>query len=154
MEKLTYKKVANISLEIDLHNGYSVIVSGLYDTAKQNYKISYQLKDNNMDTFELILENIEIVANPKTIGSAILKYTSTLLSDGTIKKEIEKYEYMMKCFDKGNTLLEEEKDIAISKPIKGRIAHMTVYYCSICGDYVDPEHKYCPHCRAKLDWIF
>lgn len=108
-QKLTYKKIADISLEIDLYNGYSVIVSGLFNKEKQNYRVTYQLKDNNMDTSELILENIELAANHKTIGSTILKYTDTLLSNGNLDEEIKKYEYMMKCLDKGNDLLENER---------------------------------------------
>ena len=109
-QKLTYKKMADIMLEINLYNGYSIIAFGLYDKDLENYKVNYYLKDNNIDTLEEVrdLENIFICSN-RTINSAILKQVSKLLSNGFWDKEIEKYNYLMQCFDKGNELFEDER---------------------------------------------
>ncbi len=54
------------------------------------------------------LEPFAFNANYKTVNSVMLKYVSSLFSEGLLDKYMSRYEYMMKCFDKGNDIFEEE----------------------------------------------
>ena len=68
------------------------------------------LKENTVDKWDLIeeAETIEINTNHKFINSAILKQIDLYLSEGFFDKYIDRYEYELKCFDRGNDLFESE----------------------------------------------
>jgi hypothetical protein len=111
MEKLIYKKIGNDSIAIDLHNDYTVIAMELYNYETKKYEVTFYLKENSVDLHDLIeeQEKIEFDVDYKIINSAILKHVANLLSEGFYEKYISRYDYMLKCFDKGNELLESER---------------------------------------------
>ncbi len=112
MTKLKYEKInnSNNNLLIDLHNGYSVISLSGYDAEKEVYITSLFLKDNNINTWKLIekAERLEFYATNQTINMAILKTVSKYLEGGFFDYYIKRYEYEMKCFDKGDDYYENE----------------------------------------------
>ena len=110
MNKLKYIKVADSVISIDLGNHYTVIVLKTWNIEKQNYTIQLMLKENSVDKWDLIeeAETIEINTNHKFINSAILKQIDLYLSEGFFDKYIDRYEYELKCFDRGNKLYESE----------------------------------------------
>lgn len=114
MEKLTYTKIGNDSISIDLHNGYTIVAMELFDYETKKYKVTLYVKGNDIDLLSLVndQENVEFDATYKTIHSAILKYVATLLSEGFFATCISEYDYMMKCFDRGNELFEKERSVA------------------------------------------
>ena len=113
MQRLKYEKFNNSNevIMIDLHNGYSVIAVTGFDIENGVYATTLFLKDNTIDTWKLIenAENLEFHANHNTINSAILKQVSTFLQEGFFNYYIQRYEYEMKCFDKGNSIYEKER---------------------------------------------
>ena len=113
MQRLKYEKFNNSNevITINLHNGYSVIAVTGFDTENGVYDTTLFLKDNTIDTWKLIenAENLEFHANHNTINSAILKQVSTFLQEGFFDYYIQRYEYEMKCFDKGNSIYEKER---------------------------------------------
>ena len=113
MQRLKYEKFNNSNevITINLHNGYSVIAVTGFDTENGVYATTLFLKDNTIDTWKLIenAENLEFHANHNTINSAILKQVSTFLQEGFFDYYIQRYEYEMKCFDKGNNIYEKER---------------------------------------------
>ena len=113
MQRLKYEKFNNSNevITINLHNGYSVIAVTGFDTENGVYATTLFLKDNTIDTWKLIenAENLEFHANHNTINSAILKQVSTFLQEGFFNYYIQRYEYEMKCFDKGNSIYEKER---------------------------------------------
>ena len=113
MQRLKYEKFNNSNevITINLHNGYSVIAVTGFDTENGVYATTLFLKDNTIDTWKLIenAENLEFHANHNTINSAILKQVSTFLQEGFFDYYIQRYEYEMKCFDKGNSIYEKER---------------------------------------------
>lgn len=111
MKKLIYTKLADSVLAIDLHNGYTVIVMKTFNYDEEKYKATFYIKDNTVDTIELMerQENIEFIADKKTINSVILKHVGLLLQEGFFDYYIERYAYMIKCFEKGNELFEKER---------------------------------------------
>ena len=113
MQRLKYEKFNNSNdvITIDLHNGYTVIAITGFDTENRVYTTTLFLKENTIDTWKLIenTENLEFHANQNTINSAILKKVSEFLKEGFFNYYIERYEYEMKCFDKGNGIYEKER---------------------------------------------
>ena len=95
MKTLTYTRISDSVLSINLHNGYTVIA----------------IKGNDIDTLELMekQDNIEFIADRKSINSVIIKHVATLLSEGFYNYYIERYDYMIKCFERGNELFEKER---------------------------------------------
>lgn len=113
MEKLKYERFNNSDnvVTIDLHNGYTVIAVSGWQPKDRNYITTLFLKDNSVDTWNLIeqAESLEFQASNKTINSAILKLVSTYLAEGFFDSYIDRCEYEMKCFEKGNDLFETER---------------------------------------------
>ena len=113
MQRLKYEKFNNSNdvITIDLHNGYTVIAVTGFDIENGIYTTTLFLKDNTIDTWKLIenAENLEFHANHNAINSAILKQVSTFLQEEFFNYYIQRYEYEMKCFDKGNSIYEKER---------------------------------------------
>lgn len=111
MKKLTYKKIADSVITIDLQNNYSIIALSTYKHEESRYLVSLQLKHNELDIITTMddFENVGFSAIPKTINSAILKYVASLLQDNKFEIYQRRYEYLLKCFDIGNELFEKER---------------------------------------------
>lgn len=111
MNKLTYTKIGNATIAIDIQNGYTIIAMKLFNYETKKYEVTFYIKDNTVDILDLIekQEKVEFSANHKFINSVILKYVAVLLSDGFFDYYIRRYEYMMKCIDRGNELYEKER---------------------------------------------
>lgn len=114
MNKLTYTKIGNDTISIDLHNGFTIVAMELYDYDSRNYKVSLYIRDNTTTLLDLIekQENVEFDTTYKSINSAVLKYVAELLSEGFFNYYIKRYDYMIKCFDKGHELFEKERGAA------------------------------------------
>ena len=94
MNKLTYKKIVNSAIEIDLHNGYSAIAVILQkDNEKDKHLVSYYLKWHKTNVVIPIddLEEITFGIEFSRLYPEILKYTATLLRDGNFGRYIDKY---------------------------------------------------------------
>lgn len=110
MKRLRYDKYNNSDnvIMIDLHNGYTVIAVSGWNPKSHDYTTSLFLKEKTVDDWKLIeeAENIKFNANYKTINSSILKRVAKYLEEGFFEHYIERYEYELKCFAKGNELFE------------------------------------------------
>ena len=113
MERLTYENYRGCKdiLTIDLHNDYTVIAIKSWSPDDQKYIVQLMLKENTVDKWDLIekAESIEFNVDYKIINKVILKHIATLLSDGFFNYYIQRYEYEMKCFDRGNDMFEKER---------------------------------------------
>ena len=113
MQRLKYEKFNNSNdvITIEIHNGYTVIAVTGFNAENRVYTTTLFLKENTIDTWKLIenAENLEFHANHNAINSAILKQVSTFLQEGFFNYYIQRYEYEMKCFDKGNSIYEKER---------------------------------------------
>ena len=113
MERLTYKNYRGCKdiLTIDLHNNYTVIAIKSWNPDEKKYDVQLMLKENTVDKWDLIekTESIEFNVDYKIINKAILKHIATLLSEGFFDYYIDRYEYELKCFNRGNELFENER---------------------------------------------
>ncbi len=113
MNTLKYVKTSDLTLDIDLHNGYSVRIDSIYNHNTKRYDATFYIKENTIETYMAIdtlnCGKVSFGGNRKTIKTDILKYTSFLLSRNYFDDAIKHYEYEVRCFDRGNALFEREK---------------------------------------------
>ena len=110
LEYKNYRGCKDI-ITIDLHNHYTVIAIKSWNSDEHKYTVQLMLKDNTVDKWDLIekSDEIEFHVGYKIINKAILKHVATLLSDGFFDYYIDRYEYELKCFNRGNELFENER---------------------------------------------
>ena len=113
MERLKYENYRGCKdiITIDLHNDDTVIAIKSWNSDKHKYTVQLMLKENTVDKWNLIenAESLEFNVDYKIINKAILKHVATLLSDGFFDYYIDRYEYELKCFDRGNSIIEKER---------------------------------------------
>jgi len=119
MKRLRYIKTSDLTLDIDLGNGYRVRTDARYNHESKRYGMTFYISENTIDNYTAIEtlnnEHITFPGDRKTIKTEILRYVSSLLSQNYFDDCIEHYEYEIKCFDRGNELFEEEKTYAKEK---------------------------------------
>lgn len=105
---LRYKLIGNSIISVNLKNGYSVNVISKWNKDENAYRMSWYLQGDTYDTWDLIEEkdNVLINSDRKTLFFDVTKTITDCLVDGFFEHYIERYEYMMKCFDKGNEFFE------------------------------------------------
>ncbi len=108
---LRYETKANITVSIDLQNSYTVIAMTKWDNEKKKYFTTLLLHENSVEKWDLIEEaaNVEMESDMKSIKRDVAQYITDLHNDKFFKKYIERYEYELKCFDRGFEILESER---------------------------------------------
>lgn len=113
MERLTYENYKGCKdiITINLHNDYTVIAIKSWNPDEHKYTVELRLKENTVEKWDLIekAESLEFNVDYRIINKAILKHVANLLSDGFFDYYIDRYEYELKCFDRGNELFEIER---------------------------------------------
>lgn len=111
MERLTYVRVNDNTITIDLLNGYTIMAMSRWEPKLHGYITTLYIKDNTIDTLQLIpeAESLEFIANYKTINSAILRQVSTYLNKGFFDNCIDTYAFEQKCIDSGYNLVEQKR---------------------------------------------
>lgn len=147
---LTYEKIADVTLEINLHNGYEVIAFAKYNSETKKYNAKFYIKDKLVDNLIAMedFENIEFNGNKKFICPNILKFVSKNFENGNFDKYISRCEYEQKCFEKGDYICRNEEKVL--RPIRSRIAY-NLFYCPECDLELDGG-EVCPCCHVGLDW--
>lgn len=113
MKRLRYIKTSDVTLDINLENGYWVRAEALYNKDTKRYGITFYIKENSIESHHAIEtlnnEKITFDGNNKTIKTDILKYIECLLSQNYFDNCIKNIEYEIACFDKGHEIFEEER---------------------------------------------
>ena len=99
-KKLTYTKIVNAALSINLDNGFEIISVIL--TISTNNKVSFYLKSNNANVMIPIdeLQEMEFETDAHRLNAEILKYVATLLRNGELNKYIENYKATIRNLSK------------------------------------------------------
>ncbi len=105
------------TIEINLpeecgHEGYSVECTYQYDKEKEKYLLSMWIKRSDInDKFKIDSQEIDtqyISGTKETIRQNICRIVEQASLSEYFDHYIKRYEYIYKCFDKGNELLEKE----------------------------------------------
>ena len=112
-KRLKYEKWNNCDnvIIIDLHNGYSVIAiwAKESDYSQTEFPVTLHLKENTIDTWDLIVNDWKFTASQKTINAAILKTVADSLESRFFDSFIGRNEYYLKCSQLGCDLLDKER---------------------------------------------
>lgn len=99
--------------EDDKYKGYSIECRYHYDTQKEKYLISMWLKHKLIENkFKIDLQKIDtqyISGTKETIRPNICRIVEQAAQTGFFDEYIQTFEYLMKCFEKGNELIENER---------------------------------------------
>lgn len=108
---LRYKILNRDTIEIDLENDYKVIALANWNSRTKKYYVTLMLREKSIDNWALIekAENIELRSNVKTIKKDMAQLVTDFFNKGAFTYYIERYEYELKCFDRGNTLFEKDR---------------------------------------------
>lgn len=111
---LRYETEANVIVSIDLQNSYTIIAMARWDNEKKKYYTTLRLREKSIEKWDLIEEaiDVEMESDMKNIKRDIAQYTTDLLTNGFFTRYIERYEYELKCFDRGFQILERERNCA------------------------------------------
>lgn len=108
---LRYEIINRDTIEVDLQNDYKVIAIARWNYKKKKYYVTLMIREQSVDNWSLIErpERIPITSDIRSIKKDMAVLVTNLLIEGFFKKYIERYEYELKCFDRGNTFFEEER---------------------------------------------
>lgn len=103
-----YDFIGNYIISINLKNGYSINAITKWDRDKSTYMMTLYLKGDTYGILDLIdeKENIQINTCKNTLFSDVTKIVQGYYLEGFFDYYIKRYEYIMKCFDKGNDFFE------------------------------------------------
>lgn len=107
-----YEFIGSNVISINLKNGHSVSAVTKWDREENTYRMTLYLKGDTYDVLDLIeeKENIVIHTDKKTLFSDVTKIITGYYLEGFFDNYIRRYDYMMKCFDKGNEFFESTGD--------------------------------------------
>lgn len=107
---LRYKILSSNVVEVDLENGYKVVAMANWYNEQKKYYTTLLLHENTVAKWDMLEDaaNIEMESDMKSIKRDMAQHVTDLLTDGFFTKYIDRYEYELKCFDKGFEILEKE----------------------------------------------
>ena len=114
---LKYKNKGYL-IEVELpksygYDGYSVECSYWYEKTRDKYLISMWLKHNSIgDKYRIESQEIDtqhISSKKDTVKKNICAIVEQMCLGDFFDHYIERYEYMSKCFERGNALFEAER---------------------------------------------
>lgn len=110
---LRYKVIGNNVISVDLQNDYEIIAIAKWDKTSHSYTVNFMIKQKTVDIWDAInndkTENIEFKSDVKTVNRDMAEYITALSKTDLFDYYINRYDYMMKCFDRGNELYEQER---------------------------------------------
>lgn len=108
---LRYEIINRDTIEVDLQNDYKVIAIARWSRKENKYYVTLMIHEKSVDNWSLIekAERIPLESDVKSIKKDMAALVTNLLTEGFFNEYIERYEYELKCFDRGNTFFEEER---------------------------------------------
>lgn len=108
---LRYEIINRDTIEVDLQNDYKVIALAKWNYKEKKYYVTLLIHEQSVDNWSLIEEpeRISLESDVKSIKNDMATLVTNLLTEGFFKKYIKRYEYELKCFDRGNELFEKER---------------------------------------------
>ncbi|MFT4107145.1 MAG: hypothetical protein QM657_15430 [Lacrimispora sp.] len=109
---LRYKVLSNNVVEVDLENGYKVVAMANWNNEKKRYFTTLLLHENTVDKWDMLETAANVEKNysdMKAIKRDLAQYVAELHKEGFFEKYIDRYEYELKCFERGHDLYKEER---------------------------------------------
>ena len=95
-------------IKFELRDGYSIYCT--YDFKKENnkYQVNLYLTRNDIDFLDKI-DTYYLESDKGIIKAVVAKLVEEKYNEGFFNYYIERIVYMLKCFDKGNEMFEDEQ---------------------------------------------
>ena len=105
---MQYKNISINTISVQINRDYSVVAIISWNRDSKDYDIKFYLKRNDVDLLDYIYaeNNVFKTSDIKSIKYDVKRYIEKEYKNKTFKKYTIRYEYMMKCFDKGNEFYE------------------------------------------------
>ncbi|KAI4445079.1 hypothetical protein C823_007583 [Eubacterium plexicaudatum ASF492] len=112
-----FKRRKGYTIEFDFPekstcNGYSVTCTYKYNKKIDKYALEMELKNKDIgDSFRIDRQEIDtqyISGNKDNIEDNVKRIVQQAMFSGFFDKYIKRYEYTVKCFEKGNEYYEQE----------------------------------------------
>ena len=88
---MRYEIIADTSIVVDLHNGYSILAMSRWDKEKRLYNTTLFIKKNEIDRYDLIDLTLRVETdNKKELCMEILKYIENTDKKYLLSEIIEK----------------------------------------------------------------
>ena len=110
---LRYEKMGTTVISVEITDDYTVFATANWNKTTKKYAVVMELKENTTPLKDMIVDetdNIELRADMKTINFEMAKLITQKLGDGFFNYYIDRYNHMLRCFDKGNELIEFETE--------------------------------------------
>lgn len=108
---LKYRIESSITISVEISNDYIVWAMANWDKENKKYAVTMYLQRNDVDLLDKMEQlNCEIESDRQSIKSDLCKMITYLLDNNKFDSFINRYEYQMRCFDKGNELVEKENN--------------------------------------------
>lgn len=111
---LRYEKMGTTMISVDITDDYSVFAIGKWDKQLKKYLVTLELKEKMTPLKDMIVDetdNLLVSTDMKTINLEMAKVITEKLNDGFFNKYIDRYNHMLRCFDKGTELLDTENKV-------------------------------------------
>lgn len=103
---MRYEIIADTTITIDLHNGYSILAMSRWNKEERLYNTTLYIKKNEIDRYDFIDLTLRVETdNKKSLCMEVLKY----IENTDFTYYINRTKYELKCFERGNTLYERER---------------------------------------------
>lgn len=97
------------TVSVLLRNGYKIIATSKWITGTNKYSIRFCITYLGTGLIQF-MNRIELESEREQLKCAIATFITDKYHEGYFNSYIEKYDYMIKCFDEGNSVLENERD--------------------------------------------
>ena len=104
---MRYENMGHV-ISFDLQDGYSIRCNYNFDKEKNKYGVNLYLTRNDIDFLDKI-DTYYLEGDKGTIKTVIVKFVEEKYNEGFFNYYIERIVYMLKCFDKGNEIFENEQ---------------------------------------------
>lgn len=160
--KMMQPKCKGQTLEFNLskwgYDDYIAECSYYYNRHKDKYSLSMWINRKDVeDRMRISSKKVDtqyIPGTRETIIDNICRIVHQMCIGKYFDDYVERYEYELSCFDKGNEIFEleqfEKEVCSVEEDVLD--CNKTMYHCLGCGGCVEENYVYCPHCRSTLDW--
>lgn len=109
---MRYENISTNTISVKINKEYEIIAMIMWHKDTADYDVSYYLTKPEIKMLDFMYaeNNVFPTSDVRTIKHDVVKYIECLYKKGDFQRYINRYEYMLKCFDVGNTI-EEYKQL-------------------------------------------
>lgn len=106
-----YKNISTNTISIKINKNYEIIAMIMYHKETSDYDVNYYLLRTDIQLMDLMYTDEHTFNNStlRSIKHDVVKYVEDYTKHGRFDRYINRYEYMLKCFELGNEIEENKR---------------------------------------------